>query len=178
MKNLPNILTISRIILTIPLFGLPFFSVTWLILYYLCGLTDMVDGWLARRFDFISEKGAILDSLADFIFVCSLLLMVIVQALFPINFLLFLLPTFFVKILSLLIGFYKFKTLALLHTYLNKLMGLTIFILFPFSLKYATIFYSLALLSVVPAIEELFILIKSKKLDLNSKSIFQKENKI
>ena len=46
--------------------GWPFWT-----LYALCGISDMVDGWLARRLHAETKAGAILDSVADLSFVLS-----------------------------------------------------------------------------------------------------------
>ena len=75
MKHLPNIITALRIAGSI---GLLFCNVAgwqfWT-LYVLCGLSDMVDGWLARRLHAESKTGSILDSIADLVFVacCAIL---------------------------------------------------------------------------------------------------------
>ena len=44
--------------------GWPFWT-----LYVLCGLSDMADGWLARKLQAESKTGAVLDSVADIVFV-------------------------------------------------------------------------------------------------------------
>ena len=72
MKHLPNVLSILRIAGSIGLLfcavkGWPF----W-ILYVLCGLSDMADGWLARKLHAETKTGATLDSVADIVFMaCS-----------------------------------------------------------------------------------------------------------
>ena len=66
-KNVPNILTISRFIL------IPFIIISLaldkyllaFILLTLSGLTDVLDGFIARRFDLISDFGKLIDPLAD-----------------------------------------------------------------------------------------------------------------
>ena len=69
MKHLPNVISILRIAGSISLL---FCEVTgWLfwVLYALCGISDMVDGTLARRLHAESKTGAALDSVADIILV-------------------------------------------------------------------------------------------------------------
>ncbi|MCX8057536.1 MAG: CDP-diacylglycerol--glycerol-3-phosphate 3-phosphatidyltransferase [Ignavibacteria bacterium] len=68
--TIPNQLTITRIILT-PIFAI-FFLVNDLILnqlslfiFLIAALTDWYDGWLARKYNYISELGRFLDPLAD-----------------------------------------------------------------------------------------------------------------
>ena len=69
MKQLPNIITLLRIAGS---FGLLFYgmtSVVFWIIYGLCGISDIADGWLARKLNCIASTGALLDSVADICFV-------------------------------------------------------------------------------------------------------------
>ncbi len=67
---LPNQLTVLRIILT-PVFLLLFLSEEpllvqiSLIVFLIAAITDWYDGWLARKFNYITEWGKFLDPLAD-----------------------------------------------------------------------------------------------------------------
>lgn len=68
--TIPNQLTITRIILT-PIFAI-FFLVDdltlnqlSLLIFLIAALTDWYDGWLARKYNYISELGRFLDPLAD-----------------------------------------------------------------------------------------------------------------
>ncbi len=98
MKDLPNILTISRIVaiaIFVVLASLADYSyfrdrdsVTMLrliayVLALLAGVTDLVDGYIARRFNAISDFGALMDPLADKIFVTGCMLMAIQYKLMP-----------------------------------------------------------------------------------------------
>ena len=98
MKNIPNILTVSRIVaITIfvvlaSLADYSYFrdrdSVTVLrtiayALAILAGITDLVDGYIARRYNAISDFGALMDPLADKIFVTGCMLMAIEYGLMP-----------------------------------------------------------------------------------------------
>ena len=47
----------------------PVFSILFYMLYLFCGLTDMVDGTVARKIGSASEFGVKLDSAADIVFV-------------------------------------------------------------------------------------------------------------
>ena len=68
-KQIANIITSSRILCSICLLLCPVFSVTFYIMYLFCGITDMVDGTIARKTKSASESGARLDSVADIVFV-------------------------------------------------------------------------------------------------------------
>ena len=71
MKRIPNLLSMSRIVLCLPLLLVDAMTVPFWVLYLIVGLTDMLDGFLARRWDVESQFGARLDSLADFVFVIA-----------------------------------------------------------------------------------------------------------
>tara|TARA_B110000438_G_C15741872_1_gene618839 strand:+ start:753 stop:1337 length:585 start_codon:yes stop_codon:yes gene_type:complete len=78
-KNLPNILTIARI-LSIPVIIFFLFSnqsvykVISLFLVFIFSLTDAIDGYYARTYNLVTNLGKYLDPLADKIFVLSLFL--------------------------------------------------------------------------------------------------------
>ena len=67
----PNMLSIFRILL-LPVFGVVFFrypgnEVNWLpaSIFLLSGITDFLDGYIARRFGMITKAGKLLDPIAD-----------------------------------------------------------------------------------------------------------------
>tara|TARA_Y100000589_G_scaffold184855_1_gene175149 strand:+ start:4615 stop:5112 length:498 start_codon:yes stop_codon:yes gene_type:complete len=71
MKNLPNYITIIRLIFTFPLvifLETNNLYLVWLIIL-LAGITDYLDGYIARKFDLKTKLGTILDPLADKIFI-------------------------------------------------------------------------------------------------------------
>ena len=97
-KNIPNILTVSRIaavMVFVVLASLADYSVIrdkdyvfWLrltgyVLAIAAGLTDLLDGYLARRFKVVSDFGALMDPLADKIFVTGTMLMAVEYRLMP-----------------------------------------------------------------------------------------------
>jgi len=97
-KNLPNILTVSRIFAVLIfvliasiapvdaihdrewIFWLRFAAV---VLALLAGLTDLLDGYLARKYHWISDFGALMDPLADKIFVAGTMLMGVEYRIIP-----------------------------------------------------------------------------------------------
>lgn len=66
-RDIPNIITILRILLVIPIVVLLMREEyhTVLLVFAIAGLSDGVDGFLARRYNWRTELGAILDPLAD-----------------------------------------------------------------------------------------------------------------
>lgn len=84
MRGLPNLLTFLRI-LAIPLIGWlltypgPRQAWTAMFLYLAASLTDVLDGWIARRYGLVTALGKLLDPLADKLLVISTLLMLAVM---------------------------------------------------------------------------------------------------
>ncbi len=73
LSQIPNILTLARIAAT-PVMILLLQDRAYegaLIVFILAGLTDGLDGWIAKRFDFVSRLGAILDPIADKMLIVS-----------------------------------------------------------------------------------------------------------
>jgi cardiolipin synthase (CMP-forming) len=79
-SQLPNLITISRIAL-VPLLILLLKDQDYLaalILFFIAGVSDGLDGWIAKRFNFKSRLGSILDPLADKILLVSAYVMLAV----------------------------------------------------------------------------------------------------
>ena len=69
MKHLPNILSSLRIVGAVALLLSNVSSIFLGVLYIVCGISDIVDGWLARKQKCVTRTGALLDSLADICFI-------------------------------------------------------------------------------------------------------------
>ena len=68
MQTFINLLTISRLILGAIIFILlmsPGGYILALVLFLIAGVTDFFDGYLARKYNFVSEVGEVLDPIAD-----------------------------------------------------------------------------------------------------------------
>ncbi|RTZ72650.1 MAG: CDP-diacylglycerol--glycerol-3-phosphate 3-phosphatidyltransferase [Gammaproteobacteria bacterium] len=82
MWNLPNLLTLSRILM-IPVFvALFYLSVSWnhkaaALVFMAAAFTDWLDGYLARRMGLVSPLGAFLDPVADKLMVATALVLVV-----------------------------------------------------------------------------------------------------
>ena len=86
MNALPNYLSALRIALVIPIAWLLWqqqvMSAFWLMLF--AGLSDALDGFLARRFGWQTELGSLLDPLADKFLVAAMYLVFTLQELIPV----------------------------------------------------------------------------------------------
>jgi CDP-diacylglycerol---glycerol-3-phosphate 3-phosphatidyltransferase len=86
--NLPNKLTLLRIVLTFILMGFLFVS-GWvakalvLLLFIIACATDFLDGWIARTRGLVSDFGKIMDPLADKVLVLGIFLSFVQMQLVP-----------------------------------------------------------------------------------------------
>ena len=71
--NLPNQLTISRLLLAIVLFGLITYHywLTSLVVFVVAAATDWLDGYFARKYGLVTVLGRILDPFVDKIIICG-----------------------------------------------------------------------------------------------------------
>jgi CDP-diacylglycerol--glycerol-3-phosphate 3-phosphatidyltransferase len=79
-KNIPNILTISRIILSFLLVLIVFLGarlLTIVIIFAIAALTDFFDGFLARKYKLETEIGRKMDIIADRILMLSLVIAIV-----------------------------------------------------------------------------------------------------
>ena len=85
-KHVPNILTIIRFLL-IP-FIIYFLAINQyiigVILFIISGITDVVDGAIARKFNFITDFGKLMDPLADKLTQISVLATLMFKNLIPV----------------------------------------------------------------------------------------------
>ena len=72
-----NVITGLRILVSAVLLFCPVFSPIFYVLYLIAGLSDMVDGIIARKTDSVSEFGSRLDGVADFVFVAVCLIKIL-----------------------------------------------------------------------------------------------------
>lgn len=174
LKNIANLITLLRIVLAAAMLFLRPFSFAFWLCYFLAGLSDGIDGWIARRFHLQSDTGAKLDSIADLILAAAITIVVFTHIQIPAWVWLLICLTAMLRIISYGIGFYKYHTFSALHTYLNKFTGCFI-LMFPLLTLFFRpnfIFSVTCCFAVISAIEELLITITSNKLQRNRKCFF------
>ncbi len=133
LKNIPNVLSVIRICLVF-VFIAVFFGghIYWALLtFLLAGATDVVDGYLARRNNWITNLGKILDPLADKLMQFTVLICLNIKGFIP---LWFVIPFFLKDFVSLLLGLIviKRRSVTIVSKWYGKLtvcvFYLTIFI--------------------------------------------------
>ncbi len=88
MRNIPNILSVSRLVATVLVFILVLVNQPWAflvatLLFLLASITDLLDGYLARRMHIVSSLGVFLDLTADKVFVSAILVALVQIGLVP-----------------------------------------------------------------------------------------------
>ena len=132
-KGLANVLTIGRIALSIALLIPATFSPAFFALYALAGVTDMFDGYIARRTGTESELGAKLDSIADLILVVVCLVKILPAIPVPTWLWIWAAAIVLVKAANAVSGFVVEKRLVMPHTMANKVAGFVVFLV-PFAI--------------------------------------------
>ena len=161
-KQLANILTGLRIIGSVVLACLPAFSPGFYIAYLLCGFTDMIDGTVARMTNSASRFGEKLDTVADIVFVAAALIKFLPNLPIPLWLWLWGGGIAVIRIGNILLGYVFRKEFAALHTALNKVTGLLLFLL-PLTVSFVEFRYSsiaVCAVATVSAIQEGIYVVK------------------
>ena len=174
-KQIPNIITAARIACSALLLLTKPLSPVFFIVYSACGISDVLDGYLARKMGAGSKFGEKFDSIADLIFFGAFLFVF-----FPVIhwqgwMIAWLGAIAATRLISLVAGALKYHAYATLHTYANKAAGLSLFF-FPFIALFSPVvsFCVISALASISAIEELYIILSRKTLDRNVRFFFDK----
>lgn len=129
--NVADTVTTMRMTATVFLLFLPLDTIWFLVIYTFAGLTDVLDGWIARKSGKASEFGARLDSISDLLFYIVLLIRffpILYQTL-PEEIWYVVLAIIFVRLAAYITAAVKYHRFASLHTWMNKLTGASVFLL-------------------------------------------------
>ena len=150
-KQIANIITSCRILGSIGLLFCPVFSDGFYVLYLFCGLTDMVDGTVARKTGAASSFGARLDTVADFLFVIASFVKLIPVIRIPVWTWVWVAVIAVVKLVNLFWGILGRKQIPSLHTIANKATGLCLFLL-PLTMSFVDLRYTAPVVCVIATI--------------------------
>lgn len=176
MFTIPNMLSLIRLILSFSFLIIRPFSINFYIIFMICVITDILDGYIARKTNNMTAFGEKLDSLADFILVIILIYRIFPLIEIPSWLILWIFVIAAIRFISMLVVYFKFKTLGMLHTYLNKFTGFSLLLgIFLIPVVHMNILgVVLCIIGTVSAIEELIIHLSSKVYEADLKSIFLK----
>ena len=124
-----NIITGLRILVSLALLFFPAFSAPFYILYLIAGVSDMVDGAVARRTNTATESGARLDTAADCAFVAACLVKLLPVIEMPVWLCVWTGAIALIKGINIVSGFVKQKRFVAVHTIANRVTGALLFVL-------------------------------------------------
>ncbi len=136
-----NCITGLRILLSVGLLFCPALSPSFYALYLLAGLSDMLDGPVARETHTATAFGAKLDTAADIAFAAVCLYKLLPVLLIPAWLYVWIGIIALIKIINIVSGFVKQRRFAAVHSRANKATGLLLFLL-PLTLSFLGLTYS------------------------------------
>ena len=128
MKSLPNAISALRFLGAVCLLFFGVESCAFWAIYFVCGLSDMLDGYLARKLRCESKTGAILDSLADLDFVACCCYKLIPVLAFPKWLWIWGGVIVATKIINQISALVMYKKCVFPHTVANKVTGFLLFV--------------------------------------------------
>lgn len=161
-----NIITSCRVLCSILMLFFQMTSIPFYVLYLFCGLSDVLDGIIARKTHAVSVFGAKLDTFADFIFVAILLIKIWLEMDVPIWLWIWIVTIGGIKTVNVIGGFVLAKRFIVEHTILNKITGVLLFLL-PLTLFWVELKHGAMVVCVVAtisAIQEGCYIIKGREI--------------
>lgn len=147
-----NIITVFRIVFSILILFFPTFSKVFYLLYLVAGLSDVVDGYIARKTNSVTRIGSLLDTIADTIFFIVCFIKLIPFLALPIWIIIWIVLIALIKLLTII----KNRGFVDYHSVLNKVAGFLLFLL-PLTMEIINITYCsivICMVATVAAIEE------------------------
>ena len=136
-----NAVTFFRMAAGIVLLFCPVFSPAFYVFYIAAGLSDMLDGFAARRTNTVSELGARLDTMADLLFVVMCLIKLLPILRIPAWLAGWIGIIALIKAVNIISGFAVQKKLVAVHSVMNKATGALLFLL-PLTIRTVGLQYS------------------------------------
>ena len=131
MKSLPDAISALRFLGAVCLLFFRVESCAFGVIYFVCGLSDMADGYLARKLGCESKVGALLDSLADLAFVICCCFKLIPVLAFPKWLWIWGGVIVAIKVINQISALVMYKKCIFLHTIANKVTGVLLFLAVP-----------------------------------------------
>ena len=124
-----NTISLFRIAAGIVLLFCPVFSPAFYMFYIAAGLSDMLDGFVARKTDTVSKLGARLDTMADFVLVVVCLIKLLPVLRIPAWLYVWIGIIALIKVVNIISGFAVQKRFVAVHSVMNKATGALLFLL-------------------------------------------------
>ena len=139
--NPPNAITAVRILCSAAILFCNALSPTFFVLYVAAGISDIADGWVARRTNTASKFGSKFDTAADAIFVIACLTKLIPAIDIPVWLIVWTGAIACIKIFNIVSVYAESRQFVAVHSSMNKVAGALLFAL-PLSLTIIDIKYS------------------------------------
>ena len=136
-----NTVTCCRILLSILMLFCPAFSGSFYACYIIAGITDMIDGTVARKLGTSSQFGEKLDTVADFIFAAAALFKLLPVMKISMTIWIWTGLIAVIKLINIISGFVVQKRFVTVHSLANKITGAVLFVL-PLTLSLIDVSYS------------------------------------
>ena len=149
--TLANGITFFRILCSLALVFCTPLSLPFFVFYAVAGLSDIFDGLIARKTNTASKFGAKLDTFADIIFVAAVLIKFLPILALPVWIIAWVGVIALIKLVNIVIGFVRHHTLTAIHSVINKVAGVLVFIL-PFTIQIIDIRYTAVLVCIVATV--------------------------
>ena len=142
-KHLANLLTGIRVLGSVWMLCVPVFSLSFYGVYLLCGLTDMVDGTVARKTNSVTKFGEQLDAAADLVFAAAAFVKLVPAVVLPRWLWGWIAVLAVIRSATIVRNLVCEKRFGLDHTVMNKTAGVLLFLL-PLSMPFIELRYSAA----------------------------------
>ena len=146
-----NLITAIRILCSVVLLFCAALSPWFYALYITAGVSDMVDGWVARKTNTVSEFGSKLDTIADIIFVVVCLIKLLPVLHLPVWIYVWVGVVACIKVFNIIYSYAVRKQFLADHSILNKVTGALLFVL-PLTLSVIDVKYSTAVVCAVATV--------------------------
>ena len=146
-----NFITIIRILCSLALLFFMPLSLPFYALYTAAGLSDIFDGRIARKTNTATKFGAKLDTLADIVFAAVVLIKLLPILALPVWIIVWVGVIALIKLVNIVIGFVRNHTLTAVHSVINKVAGVLVFIL-PFTIPIINIQYTAPFVCIVATV--------------------------
>jgi CDP-diacylglycerol--glycerol-3-phosphate 3-phosphatidyltransferase len=143
-----NLITAIRILCSVALLFCAALSPWFYVLYITAGVSDMVDGWVARKTNTVSEFGSKLDTVADIIFVMVCLVKLLPVLHLPVWIYVWVGLIAGGKVFNIVYGYVVRRQFLADHSILNKVTGALLFLL-PLTLSVIDVKYSATVVCLV-----------------------------
>lgn len=151
MFNLANGITLFRILCSLALLFFMPLSLPFFVLYTAAGLSDIFDGLIARKTNTATTFGAKLDTLADIVFATVVLIKLLPILELPLWIIVWIGVIALIKLVNIVIGLVRRHTLTAVHSVINKVTGMLVFIL-PFTVQIIDIKYTTPIVCAVATV--------------------------